>query len=291
MSSAVCSPLVNDVSILVEYCEFSTFNCIASQCISLRHLHLCIKHVDFLVNFFVCDSECDFFCSYISFRSCLFEKSVSLAFLKSTYIMFLITRYPCINSISIFILDSKSSTRNFLSTGDICLSDRNLLIKHAYFLVHLILRYSEFDRFSLYITVWCSLFDKSILLTFFKSAYIVFFLSRSPCVNSLTCFILDSHLGTFDFLSTSDFCLCDSDLLIFHHKLLVLITSCEFDRFSFYISLRGCSFCKSIFLTFFKTADTVFFFSRSPFINSLAFFICDSHLGTFDFLSTSDFCL
>ena len=205
--------------------------------------------------------------------------------------MFLITRYPCINSISIFILDSKSSTRNFLSACDICLSYSYLLILHDIGFILLFLRYSEFDRFSFYISFRSSLFDKSIFLTFFKSAYIMFFFSRSPCVNSLTCFILDSHLGTFDFLSTSDFCLCDSDLLIFHHKLLILITSCEFDRFSLYISLRGCSFCKSIFLTFFKTADTVFFFSRSPFINSLAFFICDSHLGTFNFLSTSDFCL
>ena len=158
MSSAVCSPLVNDISILVEYCEFSTFNCIASQCISLSHLHLCIKHVDFLVNLFFCNSECDFVSSYISFRSSLFDKSVSLAFFKSAYIMFLFTRYPRINSISICILDSKSSTRNFLSACDICLSDRNLLIKHVYFLVHLILRYSEFDRFSFYIAVWGSCF-------------------------------------------------------------------------------------------------------------------------------------
>ena len=157
--------------------------------------------------------------------------------------MFLITRYPCINCVSIFILDSKSSTRNFLSTSDVCLSDRYLLILHDIGFILLFLRYSEFDRFSLYITIWSSLFDKSILLTFFKPADIVFFFSRCPCINSLSCFILDSHLGTFYFLSTSDFSLSDSDLFIFHDKFLVLITSCECNAFSFYITLRCCCFC------------------------------------------------
>ena len=157
--------------------------------------------------------------------------------------MFFFSRSPFINSLAFFICNCHLSTFNFISTADFSLSYSYLLILHDIGFILLFLRYSEFDRFSLYITVWCSLFDKSILLTFFKSAYIVFFLSRSPCVNSLACFILDSHLGTFDFLSTCNFSLSDSDLFIFHDKFLVLITSCEFDRFSFYISLRGCSFC------------------------------------------------
>ena len=158
--------------------------------------------------------------------------------------MFLITRYPCINSISIFILDSKSSTRNFLSTSDVCLSDRNLLILHHYCCRFHVSCNSEGYIRSFYITLRCFSFNKSVCLAFFKTTDVVVFFCSSPRVNNIVLFVSYFKFCTFHMILARNISLLSSELTILHHKFLVLTAFClELDRFCFYISLRSSCFC------------------------------------------------